>query len=51
MGAKNKLNQASVNGALVIAAIVGAITESAFLFFCTAVGLIIASVFSGEIRR
>jgi hypothetical protein len=50
MGARQKLNQAYLNGALVIAAVVGAATESWAVFWLAALIAAGSSLYSGEIR-
>lgn len=50
MGARQKLNQAHVNGALVIAAILGAVTESWTVFWIAALVVAGSSFCSGGIR-
>lgn len=51
MGAKQKLNSANVIGAFVIAAIMGAAFDSVAAFVAAAVILIVASMYTGDIRR
>ena len=50
MGARQKLNEAYVNGALIIAGIAGLVTESWTVFIIAAAVLIGASTYSGGIR-
>ena len=50
MGARTKLNQAYINGALVIAAIIGLCAQSWTVFFIVALVGIGLSVHGGEIR-
>ena len=50
MGAREKLNAAYISGSLVLAALVGAMTESWTVFFMTAVILLALNVHSGDIR-
>lgn len=50
MSARHKLNQANVNGTLVIAGVVGAATESWTLFVILVAILVALSVHSGDIR-
>ncbi len=50
MGARQKLNQAHVNGALVIAALVGAVTQSWVVFVLAALLAAGTSVYGGGIR-
>ena len=50
MNARLKLNAAFVQGAVVIAAIVGGVTGSWVVFGITAAALIGAAYYSGEIR-
>jgi hypothetical protein len=51
VGAKNKLNAAHLNGALVIAALAGWATGSWVIFVLAAVALLAAAVVGGGIRR
>lgn len=50
MGARQKLNQAHVNGALVIAAAVGAVTQSWTVFILAALLVAGSSLYAGNIR-
>lgn len=50
MGASQKLNQAHLNGALVIAAVVGAATQSWTVFWIAALIAAGSSLHSGGIR-
>ncbi len=50
MGAREKLNSAYIGGSLLIAAIVGAVTDSWFVFMLTAAILLALNVHSGDIR-
>ena len=50
MGARQKLNRASLNGSLLIAAAVGLVTGSLGIFFVVFVVLAAASVYTGDIR-
>jgi hypothetical protein len=50
MGARQKLNQAHLNGALVIAALVGALTHSWPIFVLAALLAAGSSVYGGGIR-
>lgn len=50
MGARQKLNRAYVNGALVLAAVVGAATQSWLVFWVAALAAAGSSLYSGEIR-
>ena len=50
MGARTKLNRAFINGALLIAAICGYLSQSWNAFWITVAVLLILSVGSGEIR-
>ena len=50
MGARQKLNQAYVNGALVVAGVAGLVTESWAVFIIVAAVLIGVSTYSGDIR-
>ena len=51
MGAKAKLNGDSIRGALLVAGLVGLLTNSATFFVVTLTVLLVASVVAGEIRR
>lgn len=50
MGARQKLNQANLNGALVIAALVGAVTHSWIVFVLTGLLVVGTSLYGGGIR-
>lgn len=50
MGARKKLNQAHVNGALVIGAVVGLATQSWIVFALMAMFVIIGGFYAGDIR-
>lgn len=50
MGARQKLNQAHLNGALVIAAVVGIATQSWTVFWIAALIAAGSSLHSGDIR-
>ena len=50
MGARTKLNRAFINGALLIAAVCGFISQSWTAFWITVAVLLLLSVASGEIR-
>ena len=50
MGARHKLNEAFVNGALIVAAIVGFLAESWLAFGLVFGGLFILKLYSGDIR-
>lgn len=50
MGARQKLNQASVNGALAIAALIGALTHSWTVFVLAALLAAGTSLYGGGIR-
>jgi len=50
MGARQKLNQAHVNGALIAAGVLGLVTGSWTIFAIAGAGLIGAAVYSGGIR-
>ncbi len=50
MGAKNKLNAAALNGALVVGGLVGAVTGSWTAFFLCAAVLVASAVHAGDIR-
>lgn len=51
MTAKHKLNSANINGALLIAAALGAATNSGAVFAIAAVVLIAQAVHTGAIRK
>jgi hypothetical protein len=51
VGAKAKLNGGAVRGALLVAGLVGLLTDSATIFAVTLTVLLVASVAAGEIRR
>jgi hypothetical protein len=50
MGARHKLNQAYLNGALVIAAVVGAASQSWTVFWLAALFAAGSSLYAGNIR-
>ncbi len=50
MGARQKLNRAYVNGALLCGAVVGLVTESWFWFFFILFVCLAGSCYDGEIR-
>ena len=50
MGARHKLNEAFVNGAVIVAAIVGLLAESWLVFGLVFGGLFILKLYSGDIR-
>lgn len=50
MGARKKLNQAYLNGALVVAAVVGAATQSWTVFWLAVLFTLGSSLYSGGIR-
>jgi hypothetical protein len=50
MGARQKLNQAYLNGALVIAAVIGAVTQSWTVFWLAALFAAGISLHAGNIR-
>ena len=50
MGARQKLNQAYFNGAAVVAAGIGLLTESWTVFWIALVALLALSLHGGEIR-
>lgn len=50
MSARKKLNQAYVNGALIIAAIVGLATQSWTVFVSATTFLVLAALYAGDIR-
>jgi hypothetical protein len=51
MGAKQKLNSAHLWGALVIAGLVGLVTQSWTVFLVALTGVIVVDVIAGDIRR
>lgn len=51
MGAKRKLNAANFEGALAVSALLGILSESFGVFTIALVGLVIAAVVAGDIRR
>jgi len=50
MGARKKLNQANVNGALVIGAVVGLATQSWLVFALATTFVILGGFYAGDIR-
>jgi hypothetical protein len=50
MGARSKLNGAYLNGALLIAGLVGGVTGSWALFGVALAGLLVSDIVSGSIR-
>lgn len=50
MGARQKLNQAYLNGALVIAAVVGIATQSWSVFWLAVIFVVGSALYAGEIR-
>ena len=50
MGARHKLNQTHILGALGVAAVVGGLAGSWTVFFLVAVVLVGASVYVGDVR-
>jgi hypothetical protein len=50
MGARQKLNQAHLNGALVIAAVIGAATQSWAIFWIAALFVVGSGIYAGGIR-
>jgi hypothetical protein len=51
MGAKRKLNAANFEGALAASALLGVLSQSFGVFTISLVGLVIAAVVAGDIRR
>lgn len=51
MGAKRKLNAANFEGALAVSALLGVFSESLGVFMIALIGLVIAAVVAGDIRR
>ena len=50
MGAKRKLNSAAINGALGVAALIGAVTGSWGVFWLASAVLVASSVYCRDIR-
>lgn len=50
MSARKKLNQANVNGAVVIAAVVGLATQSWTVFVLAATFVVVVGLYAGDIR-
>lgn len=50
MSARHKLNAMNFCGVLVVAGIVGLVTDSGWAFIIAALGLLIAALGSGDIR-
>jgi hypothetical protein len=50
MSARTKLNMVNMNAALLIGAVLGAITESWLVFFLTTGAMIVGDFHSGDIR-
>ena len=50
MGARKKLNQANLNGALVVGAVVGLATQSWTVFVLAAVFVVVGGLYAGDIR-
>ena len=50
MGARQKLNVAFVNGALIVAAVAGVVFKSWAVFVVTAAVLIAGAVYGGDVR-
>lgn len=50
MGARQKLNQAYLNGALVLAAVVGIATQSWAVFWLAVIFVVGSSFYAGDIR-
>jgi|GEM_PF-176857 hypothetical protein len=50
MSARQKLNQAYINGALLLAGVIGASTESWTVFITLTVILVVLSIHGGDIR-
>ena len=51
MSAKNKLNGAHFLGALLVAGLIGGVTESWIVFLIALAGILVAGVVAGDIRR
>lgn len=49
--ARDKLNGASLNGALIVAALLAALTGSWNVFFLALLALVFSAVLAGDIRR
>ena len=50
MSAKNKLNAANVNGAILVAGLLGLVTENGMVFLCAAIVLVLTGWQAGGIR-
>jgi len=50
MGARQKLNSGHVNGALVVAGLIGGLTGSWGLFAVALAGLLVSKLMGGDIR-
>jgi hypothetical protein len=50
MNARQKLNSGHINGALLVAGLIGGLTGSWTIFGLTVAGLLITKVMSGDIR-
>jgi len=50
MGARQKLNGGHASGAIITAALIGAVTGSWFLFGVALAGLLVSKLVGGEIR-
>ncbi len=50
VGAKQKLNAANVNGALIVAGVIGLITGSWPIFVLALIVLVVGSIYAGNIR-
>lgn len=50
MNARRKLNIANINGALLIGAVIGAITGSWTVFLLTLAAIVVSEVYLGDIR-
>ena len=50
MSARNKLNSAHVNGALIVAGLVGGLAGSWWIFGLALTGLLVSKVLGGDIR-
>jgi len=50
MNARRKLNIASINGALLIGAALGAVTKSWTVFLLAVAAIVASGIYSGEIR-
>mgnify|MGYP000892153726 CR=1 FL=1 len=50
MGARNKLNASYFNGALIVASLLGIVTQSWSIFLIAFILILVGSLIAGEIR-